>query len=85
LETADLVARVRVAIIDLDKLYPDRSYYQLWLGKVNEQTQAEIAKKLGLTQSAISKRWQELIIRLTIELELEPAPSVDRTRSDREW
>jgi RNA polymerase sigma factor (sigma-70 family) len=85
LETADLVDRVKAAIIDLDKLYPDRSYYQLWLGKVNDRTQAEIAQKLGLTQSAISKRWQELIIRLTIELELAPAPSADRTRSDREW
>jgi RNA polymerase sigma factor (sigma-70 family) len=85
LETADLVDRLRAAIIDLDKLYPARSYYQLWLGKVNDRTQAEIAQKLGLTQSAISKRWQELIVRLTIELELEPAPSADRTRSDRDW
>jgi hypothetical protein len=56
LETADLVLRIKAVIINLDRLYPDRSYYQFWLGKVNEQTQAEIATGLGLTQSAISKR-----------------------------
>jgi RNA polymerase sigma factor (sigma-70 family) len=85
LETADLVVRVRAAIIDLDKLYPDRSYYQIWWGKVNEQKQTEIAKELGLTQSAISKRWQELLLRLTLVLELEPSPTADRTRSTQEW
>jgi RNA polymerase sigma factor (sigma-70 family) len=85
LETADLVYRIRAAIINLDRRYPDRSYYQLWLGKVNEQTQAEIAQGLGLTQSAISKRWQELLLRLTIELDLAPSPTIDRTRSDLDW
>ncbi len=85
LETADLVLRIKVIIIDLDRLYPDRSYYQLWLGKVNEQTQAEIATGLGLTQSAISKRWQELLQRLTVELGLEASLTQDRTRSTQQW
>jgi RNA polymerase sigma factor (sigma-70 family) len=84
-EIADLVIQVKTAIINLDRLYPDRSYYQLWLGKVNEQTQAEIARGLGLTQSAISKRWQELLCRLTIELGLDSLPNVDRTRSSQQW
>jgi RNA polymerase sigma factor (sigma-70 family) len=85
LETADLVLRIKAIMIDLDRLYPDRSYYQLWLGKVNEQTQAEIATGLGLTQSAISKRWQELLQRLTVELGLEASPDRDRTRSTQQW
>lgn len=85
LETADLVLRIKAIIIDLDRLYPDRSYYQLWLGKVNEQTQSEIARGLGLTQSAISKRWQELLQRLTVELGIEASPNRDRTRSTQQW
>ncbi len=82
LEEADLVFRVRKAIVDLDRLYPDRSYYRLWLSKVNERKQAEIAQDLGVSQSAISKRWQELLARLAIELDLNP---LDRTRSEQTW
>ncbi len=82
LEEADLVFRVRKAIVDLDRLYPDRSYYRLWLSKVNERKQAEIAHDLGVSQSAISKRWQELLARLAIELDLNPP---DRTRSEQTW
>jgi RNA polymerase sigma factor (sigma-70 family) len=85
LEQADLVFRIRAAIVHLDALYPDRSYYRLWFGKVNDKKQAEIAAELNLTQSAISKRWQELIARLSIELGLGSAPIVDRTRSDAQW
>ena len=85
LETADLVLRIKSEIINLDKRYPDRAYYQLWLGKVNEQTQAQIAQQLGLTQSTISKRWQELLLRLTIELGLDSLQQTDRTRSTQEW
>ena len=85
MESADLVWRVKTIIIALDQLYPDRSYYALWLGKVNEKNQTEVAKELGLTQSAISKRWRELFALLAIELGLDSPPTQDRTRSDREW
>jgi RNA polymerase sigma factor (sigma-70 family) len=85
LEEADLVFRVRKAIVELDRLYPDRSYYRLWLGKVNERKQAEIAQDLGVSQSAISKRWQELLARLAIALDLHPSVTNDRTRSEQTW
>lgn len=86
LEEADLVFRVRKAIVDLDRLYPDRSYYRLWLAKVNERKQAEIAQDLGVSQSAISKRWQELLARLAIKLDLNGSlPNADRTRSEQTW
>jgi RNA polymerase sigma factor (sigma-70 family) len=85
MEEADLSLRVKTIIIALDQRYPHRSYYDLWLGKVNEKNQTEVAKELGLTQSVISKRWRELFALLAIELGLDSSPSQDRTRSDREW
>lgn len=85
IDRADSVCRIRAAIVHLDALYPSRSYYRLWLGKVNEKKQAEIAQELNLTQSAISKRWQELLVRLSIELGLESPARADRTRSDAKW
>jgi RNA polymerase sigma factor (sigma-70 family) len=85
MEAADLSSQVKTIIIALDKLYPNRSYYDLWRGKVDEKNQTEIANELGLSQSVISKRWRELFALLAIELGLNSAPSQDRTRSDREW
>jgi RNA polymerase sigma factor (sigma-70 family) len=85
IDRADLVCRIRAAIVHLDASYPNRSYYRLWLGKVNDKKQAEIAAELNLTQSAISKRWQELLARLSIEMGLESPASIDRTRSDIQW
>jgi RNA polymerase sigma factor (sigma-70 family) len=85
MEEADLSLRVKTIIIALDQRYPHRSYYDLWLGKVNEKNQTEVAKELGLTQSVISKRWRELFALLAIELGLDSSPTQDRTRSDREW
>jgi RNA polymerase sigma factor (sigma-70 family) len=85
IEEADLILRVNTTIAALDKRYPNRSYYYLWLGKVNEKNQTEIARELGLTQSAVSKRWRELFALLAIELGLDSSPAQARTRSDREW
>jgi RNA polymerase sigma factor (sigma-70 family) len=85
LEVAELIGRVRAAIINLDRLYPGRCYYRLWLGKVNEKRQIEIAQEMGLSQSTISKRWQELLIRLAGELDLDTAPRDTRNRSQQKW
>ncbi len=68
IESADLVWQVREKVLYLDRLYPQRSYYRLWLGKVNEATQSEIAQQLGVTQGTISKRWKDLVAYLSLEL-----------------
>ncbi|MGK7927049.1 MAG: RNA polymerase sigma factor [Spirulina sp.] len=65
LERQDLIRRVRKAIARLDRCYPQRCYLKLWKGKVKGKTQAQLATELGITQSAISKRWKELTIRIT--------------------
>ncbi len=68
IESADFAWQVRERVLAFDRLYPTRSYYRLWLGKVNDQTQSEIAQEIGLTQGTISKRWRELIAYLASEL-----------------
>jgi RNA polymerase sigma factor (sigma-70 family) len=68
IDTEDLVCQMRTAVLKLDQLYPQRNYYDLWLGKVQEKTQEKIAQELGVTQGTISKRWKELVNRLTLEL-----------------
>ena len=68
IESADFAWQVQEKVLYLDRLYPTRCYYRLWVGKVNDQTQGELAQELGLTQGTISKRWQELIAHLTLEL-----------------
>jgi RNA polymerase sigma factor (sigma-70 family) len=73
IESADLAWQVWERVLYLDRLYPTRSYYQLWVGKVNDQSQAEIARELGLTQGTISKRWQKLITHLSLELGMDLA------------
>lgn len=85
IERADLIYRVRVTIIDLDRAYPDRYYYRLWLAKVHEKKQTQIAQELGLTQGAISKRWQELLARLTLTLNLPSTITSARERSQQQW
>jgi RNA polymerase sigma factor (sigma-70 family) len=89
IERADLLNLVRATVLKLDALYPGRLYQRLWLSKVQEQTQAAIAQELGLTQSAISKRWQELLSRLVIELNLISddvvVDSSSRQRSAQQW
>ena len=82
---ADLILRVNTAITTIDNRYPNRSYSYLWLGKVNEKKQTEIARELGLTQSAVSRRWRELFALLAIELGLDASPAQARTRSEQEW
>ncbi len=85
LERGDLLACVRQSIVYLDRMYPDRFYYRLWLFKVNDKTQTQIAKELGLTQSAVSKRWKELLAKLLIALDLDSSSSLDSIRSQQQW
>jgi RNA polymerase sigma factor (sigma-70 family) len=86
IEEAELVFRIKAAIVTLDKRYPNRSYSQLWLGRVNDHKQVKIAQELGLTQSAISKRWHELLARLAVEIGLDSALNLDdRIRSEQQW
>jgi RNA polymerase sigma factor (sigma-70 family) len=60
LERTDLINRVIDAIIELDRHYPERGYVKLWQGHIQGKKQCQIAAELGVTQGAISKRWQEL-------------------------
>jgi RNA polymerase sigma factor (sigma-70 family) len=85
LAQAEAVLAVRAAIKELDRQYPDRGYSLLWLGKVQEKKQSELAQELGLSQGAISKRWQELLHRLAVVLQ-DPLPSSQqRQRSPDNW
>jgi RNA polymerase sporulation-specific sigma factor len=70
LERADLVSRALEAIQQLEQGYPDRQYLKLWQGMVQGKKQVQLAVELGLSQGAISKRWQELIQRITERLGL---------------
>jgi RNA polymerase sigma factor (sigma-70 family) len=92
IESADFAWQVRERVLAFDRLYPTRSYYRLWQGKVNDLTQSEIAQELGLSQGTISKRWQELIAYLAVELGMDlaigkasPASAKNRARSQQQW
>jgi RNA polymerase sigma factor (sigma-70 family) len=91
IDAADLICAVRAAVLRLDRRYPDRAYYRLWQGKIAEETQEAIAQALGLTQGAVSKRWQELLQRLATELtDLDAAGQETlresvRTRAEQQW
>jgi RNA polymerase sigma factor (sigma-70 family) len=91
LESADLVWQIKEAVLNLDRLYPQRNYYRLWLGKVNEETQSVIAQELGVTQSTISKRWKELVAHLALKLTdsfpdgFITVSSSTRVRSRQQW
>jgi RNA polymerase sigma factor (sigma-70 family) len=85
LESRDLLERIDLAVWHLDRLYPDRDYYRLWSGKVSDRNQTEIAKELRITQSAVSKRWRELLAKLLLELGLESKYPIDFTPSQQQW
>lgn len=65
---ADLIIKAKQAIINLDSLYPKRGYLKLWQLIVTGKTQTEQASALGVSQGEVSKRWKELVGRVTIEL-----------------
>ena len=70
LERTDFIGRVIDAIIELDRHYPERGYVKLWQAQLQGKKQCQIAAELGVTQGAISKRWQELRERLVQMLEI---------------
>jgi RNA polymerase sigma factor (sigma-70 family) len=65
LEREDLLMRLTKAITQLEQRYPQRHYLKLWQGKIQGKTQVQLATELRLNQSAISKRWKELVTRVT--------------------
>jgi RNA polymerase sigma factor (sigma-70 family) len=86
----DLVERAIAAIVALDQAHPEKCFLKLWQAKLNDQRQTVLAAELGLTQSAISKRWKELTQQLAAELGwLEPPaqsrPPASRQRSAEQW
>ena len=90
LEKVELVTKVRNIIDALDKRFPQKNYQQLFLAKIAGKTQKEIAYDLKITQSAVSKRWQELILRITAEMEIIPevisTPKTKKVnRSQLQW
>jgi RNA polymerase sigma factor (sigma-70 family) len=65
---SDLIERAIAAIVALDQAQPEKCFLKLWQAKLTDKRQAELAAELGLTQSAISKRWKELTHQLTAQL-----------------
>ncbi|MBD2414819.1 RNA polymerase subunit sigma-70 [Nostoc calcicola FACHB-389] len=60
-ERADLIIKSIETIHQLDQSYPHQKYLQLWQSKIDEKTQTQIAAELGISQSEVCKRWQELV------------------------
>lgn len=69
-ECADLIVKALDMVQILEHHYPDRHYLKLWQGQVQGKRQTELAVELGLTQSAVSKRWKELVHRIAEALGL---------------
>ncbi|MBW4622188.1 MAG: sigma-70 family RNA polymerase sigma factor [Cyanosarcina radialis HA8281-LM2] len=69
-ERADLIIEAKQAILNLDLRYSDRDYLKLWQLMVEGKTQTQIASVLGISQGEVSKRWQELVGRVAMELGL---------------
>lgn len=93
LERTDLVSSAIAAIADLHQRDPDRNYLSLWQGQLQGKTQTQLAKELGLSQGEVSKRWKELISRLTLVLGLITPETIQqevkrkrgRPRSTAQW
>lgn len=77
-ERTDLMLKALDTVQTLDHHHPDRHYLQLWQGQVQGKRQTELAVELGLTQSAVSKRWKELVHRIAEVLGLLQVDTIDR-------
>lgn len=79
---ADLIIKAKQAIVNLDTLYPQRGYLKLWQLMVTGKTQTEQASALGVSQGEVSKRWKELVGRVTIELGLLEPEGIKREQQN---
>ena len=96
-ERADLIIKAIETIHQLDQSYPHQKYLQLWQSKIDEKTQTQFAAELGISQSEVCKRWQELVERIAEALGLLEFPGVKhkhqvtckqktiRERSTKQW
>jgi RNA polymerase sigma factor (sigma-70 family) len=87
---SDLVERAIAAIVAIDQAHPEKCFLQLWQAKLLDKRQSDLAAELGITQSAISKRWKELTQQLITHLgwqDLQPMPQTipNRQRSSTQW
>jgi RNA polymerase sigma factor (sigma-70 family) len=62
LEDADLKLKILDCLNQLDRTHPKKHYRQICLGQAEGQTQVELARALGITQSAVSKRIKEVAL-----------------------
>lgn len=93
LERTDLIRCAIAAIYKLNQRHPEQNYLALWQGRVQGKTQTQLAKELRLSQGEVSKRWKELISKLTIALGLVTTEMVQqemkrkrgRPRSTKQW
>jgi RNA polymerase sigma factor (sigma-70 family) len=85
---AELVMQVRTAIATLDRQYPHKQFRALWQAYLKGQNQTELAATLGISQSAVSKRWKEFVQRMGEQLGV-MAPEIvvrrTRRRSPQTW
>ena len=70
LEREDLLICLIEAIAQLEQHHPQRQYFQLWQGRMRGESQAQLAVALGISQSTVSKRWQELILHINCEVKV---------------
>ncbi len=79
---ADLIIKAKQAIINLDSRYCDRDYLKLWQLMVAGKNQTQQASALGISQGEVSKRWKELVRRVTMELGLLEPEAVKREQQN---
>lgn len=83
-ERADLIIKAREAITTLDTRYPQRGYLELWQGMVASKKQTQLAQEMGMSQGEVSRRWKELVVRVAIELGLQPVEQVEAIKREQQ-
>jgi RNA polymerase sigma factor (sigma-70 family) len=81
-ESADLFIQAKQAILNLDARHPKRGYLKLWQLMVAGKNQTQQASALEISQGEVSKRWKELVERITIELGLLQPEAVKREQQN---